>query len=157
MKGMQQQSLFPLCLSFSFPFSFKFPFRLMKINFGPWLTLLLLALAMVVESSSAVFDGTSLETIVTHSQHDLLHSHGIATCHGQVGDCIAEVEEMIMDSEISRRTLAQTQRYITYGALKANRVPCNRNGRPYYNCNQRGKANPYSRGCSRITRCARTI
>ncbi|KAI7999763.1 Protein RALF-like 1 [Camellia lanceoleosa] len=143
MKGMQQQSLFSLCLSFSFPFSFEFPFRLMKINFWPWLTLLLLALAMVVESSSEVFDGTSLETIVTHSQHDLLHSHGIATCHGQVGDCIAEAEEMIMDSEISRRTLAQTQRFISYKVINKDHTPCYHRGHSYYDCNKMGEKASY--------------
>ncbi|XP_038900702.1 protein RALF-like 34 [Benincasa hispida] len=49
--------------------------------------------------------------------------------------------------------------YISYGALAANRIPCPpRSGRPYYthNCYKaRGPVNPYSRGCSAITRCRR--
>ncbi|CAI0430228.1 unnamed protein product [Linum tenue] len=47
--------------------------------------------------------------------------------------------------------------YISYGALLANRIPCPaRSGRSYYtnNCYKaRTPVNPYSRGCSRITRC----
>ncbi|CAA7396936.1 unnamed protein product [Spirodela intermedia] len=47
--------------------------------------------------------------------------------------------------------------YISYGALSANRVPCPpRSGRSYYthNCYRaRSHVNPYSRGCSAITRC----
>ncbi|XWS25596.1 hypothetical protein CRYUN_Cryun27aG0081400 [Craigia yunnanensis] len=49
--------------------------------------------------------------------------------------------------------------YISYGALSANRIPCPpRSGRSYYtrNCfKAREPANPYIRGCSRITRCRR--
>ncbi|XP_078435035.1 protein RALF-like 34 [Wolffia australiana] len=47
--------------------------------------------------------------------------------------------------------------YISYGALSADRVPCPpRSGRSYYtnSCyHARGGVNPYSRGCSAITRC----
>lgn len=49
--------------------------------------------------------------------------------------------------------------YISYGALSANRIPCPaRSGRSYYthNCyHARGPVHPYTRGCSRITRCRR--
>uniref|UniRef100_A0A803KSB4 Uncharacterized protein n=1 Tax=Chenopodium quinoa TaxID=63459 RepID=A0A803KSB4_CHEQI len=49
--------------------------------------------------------------------------------------------------------------YISYGALSANRVPCPpRSGRSYYTHNcfaAHGPANPYTRGCSCITRCRR--
>ncbi|XVE70100.1 hypothetical protein DITRI_Ditri10aG0044400 [Diplodiscus trichospermus] len=49
--------------------------------------------------------------------------------------------------------------YISYGALSANRIPCPpRSGRSYYthNCfKAREPVNPYTRGCSRITRCRR--
>ncbi|OVA15656.1 Rapid ALkalinization Factor [Macleaya cordata] len=49
--------------------------------------------------------------------------------------------------------------YISYGALSANRVPCPpRSGRSYYtnNCYRSNTpAQPYSRGCSKITRCRR--
>ncbi|MBA0590524.1 protein RALF-like 34 [Gossypium raimondii] len=49
--------------------------------------------------------------------------------------------------------------YISYGALSANRIPCPpRSGRSYYthNCfKAHGPVHPYTRGCSRITRCRR--
>ncbi|XP_010504445.1 PREDICTED: rapid alkalinization factor 23-like [Camelina sativa] len=67
------------------------------------------------------------------------------------GEMGAEFE---MDSEISRRMLA-ARRYISYGALRRNTVPCSRRGASYYNCRRGAQANPYSRGCSAITRCRR--
>ncbi|KAJ0249217.1 Rapid alkalinization factor 23 [Hirschfeldia incana] len=63
-------------------------------------------------------------------------------------------DEFEMDSEINRRMLA-TRRYISYGALRRNTVPCSRRGASYYNCRRGAQANPYSRGCSVITRCRR--
>ncbi|GAV83486.1 RALF domain-containing protein [Cephalotus follicularis] len=71
------------------------------------------------------------------------------------GSSIAESladEEFELDSEISRRILATTQ-YISYGALQRNTVPCSRRGASYYNCQPGAAANPYTRGCSAITRC----
>uniref|UniRef100_A0A5B7BCN3 Protein RALF-like 34 n=1 Tax=Davidia involucrata TaxID=16924 RepID=A0A5B7BCN3_DAVIN len=68
------------------------------------------------------------------------------------------------DSEVAigRRSLfwrAMRYYYISYGALSANRIPCPpRSGRSYYthNCYKaRGPVHPYTRGCSRITRCRR--
>ncbi|KAF7822973.1 protein RALF-like 19 [Senna tora] len=59
-----------------------------------------------------------------------------------------------MENEVMRRTLAQA-RYISYDALKKNNIPCNRRGNSYYGCGTSQKANPYSRGCSVITHCAR--
>ncbi|KAK8481837.1 hypothetical protein V6N13_024227 [Hibiscus sabdariffa] len=61
----------------------------------------------------------------------------------------------------SRRSLfwKRMRYYISYGALSANRIPCPpRSGRSYYthNCFQaHGPVHPYTRGCSRITRCRR--
>ncbi|XP_021772881.1 rapid alkalinization factor-like [Chenopodium quinoa] len=75
-------------------------------------------------------------------------------CKGTVGECLGMNEEDEMDSEINRRILA-TNNYISYNALNKNRVPCSRRGASYYNCRPGAQANPYSRGCSRITRCAR--
>ncbi|KAF8049192.1 hypothetical protein N665_2278s0005 [Sinapis alba] len=62
--------------------------------------------------------------------------------------------EFEMDSEINRRMLVN-RRYISYGALRRNTVPCSRRGASYYNCRRGAQANPYSRGCSVITRCRR--
>jgi hypothetical protein len=59
-----------------------------------------------------------------------------------------------MDSESNRRILA-ARRYISYGALRRNTVPCSRRGASYYNCRPGAQANPYRRGCSAITRCRR--
>ena len=86
-------------------------------------------------------------------------------CRGSIAECLMlsreEEEEssdfdaeFAMGSEISRRILATT-RYISYGALRRNTVPCSRRGASYYNCQPGAQANPYSRGCSRITRCRR--
>ncbi|XP_071737308.1 protein RALF-like 33 [Rutidosis leptorrhynchoides] len=87
-------------------------------------------------------------------------------CRGSMAECIAEggdlnindnddVDEFAMDSEINRRILATNKRYISYGALSRNNVPCSRRGASYYNCRRGAQANPYSRGCSTITRCRR--
>ncbi|GJN05280.1 hypothetical protein PR202_ga22896 [Eleusine coracana subsp. coracana] len=43
--------------------------------------------------------------------------------------------------------------YISYGALRRDNVPCSVRGASYYNCRPGAQANPYSRGCSAITRC----
>lgn len=108
---------------------------------------LFVALAMVAEASS--FDAASW------GLNDL--SHISVTTGTSVGDLIGDDNEMLMESESDRRQLrrAPTNRYISYGALKANQVPCGRRGHSYYNCQKRQKANPYKRGCSAITHCAR--
>ncbi|KAK1417861.1 hypothetical protein QVD17_26995 [Tagetes erecta] len=71
------------------------------------------------------------------------------------GDLDFDDNEFAMDSETNRRILAARRRYISYGALSKNNVPCSRRGASYYNCRSGGQANPYSRGCSAITRCRR--
>ncbi|XP_074313605.1 rapid alkalinization factor-like [Silene latifolia] len=76
-------------------------------------------------------------------------------CRGTVGECLDAGEEFDMESDTHRRILAQTQ-YISYGALNKNRVPCSKRGASYYNCQPSGAANPYTRGCSAITHCARS-
>lgn len=80
-------------------------------------------------------------------------------CAGSIGECMAVEDEdfdleFSMDTEINRRILA-TRRYISYGALRRNTVPCSRRGTSYYNCRAGAQANAYSRGCSAITRCRR--
>ncbi len=45
--------------------------------------------------------------------------------------------------------------YISYGALGKNGVPCSRKGSSYTNCQPGAEANPYTRGCSVSSRCAR--
>ncbi|KAF8012849.1 hypothetical protein BT93_D0032 [Corymbia citriodora subsp. variegata] len=80
-------------------------------------------------------------------------------CRGTIAECLAAGggdgewdEELAMDSETNRRILAG-RRYISYGALRRGTVPCSRRGASYYNCRPGAPANPYSRACSRITRC----
>ncbi|CAJ2631660.1 unnamed protein product [Trifolium pratense] len=83
-----------------------------------------------------------------------IHQTKTATCEGSIADCMLQQgeEEFQLDNEINRRILANTK-YISYGALQRNTVPCSRRGASYYNCKPGAQANPYSRGCSAITRC----
>ncbi|CAK9329011.1 unnamed protein product [Citrullus colocynthis] len=46
-------------------------------------------------------------------------------------------------------------KYLSYDALRKNNIPCGRRGTSYYDCRKRRKANPYRRGCTAITGCAR--
>ncbi|KAK7264634.1 hypothetical protein RJT34_32243 [Clitoria ternatea] len=80
-------------------------------------------------------------------------------CRGSIAECSLlagedDDTEFLMDSESNRRILA-ARRYISYGALRRNTVPCSRRGASYYNCRPGAQANPYRRGCSAITRCRR--
>ncbi|PIN06677.1 hypothetical protein CDL12_20763 [Handroanthus impetiginosus] len=76
-----------------------------------------------------------------------------ATCDGSIAECMADgTGEFGMDSEINRRILATTK-YISYGALQANTVPCSRRGASYYNCRPGAEANPYTRSCTAATQC----
>ncbi|KAL3629918.1 hypothetical protein CASFOL_026230 [Castilleja foliolosa] len=75
-------------------------------------------------------------------------------CRGTVAECLEDEQEFELDSESNRRILA-TRGYISYGALHRNNVPCSRRGASYYNCRPGARANPYSRGCTAITRCRR--
>ncbi|KAL1334813.1 hypothetical protein HN51_063774 [Arachis hypogaea] len=80
-------------------------------------------------------------------------------CRGSIAECSLlagdeDETEFLMDSESNRRILAG-KRYISYGALRRNTIPCSRRGASYYNCRPGAQANPYRRGCSAITRCRR--
>ncbi|CAK7350572.1 unnamed protein product [Dovyalis caffra] len=123
-------------LSCSTTYSLFVPMPKMGSKF--WLVLLMLATAMIVESAASLHDDLWGLTTVGHDNNGFDFS-----------------TEMMMDSEINHRLLAQQKRYISYGALKANSVPCNRRGSSYYNCNKRQKANPYKRGCTTATKCYR--
>ncbi|ERN02184.1 hypothetical protein AMTRI_Chr02g223040 [Amborella trichopoda] len=101
---------------------------------------------------SLLFSGSAMAGIPI-SDHFLDWVPAKQSCEGSIGECLSG-EEFAMDSEINRRILA-TDQYISYNALKKNIVPCSKKGQSYYNCRAGGQANPYSRGCSAITRCAR--
>ncbi|KAK9266317.1 hypothetical protein L1049_017121 [Liquidambar formosana] len=109
---------------------------------------ILAAHMMILPSFSAVdFSGE-------HLQLGWANPTSPSACRGSIAECLAEEEEGLMDTEINRRILA-TSRYISYGALRRNSVPCSRRGASYYNCRPGAQANPYTRGCSAITRCRR--
>ncbi|XP_030545929.2 protein RALF-like 22 [Rhodamnia argentea] len=100
-----------------------------------------------------------LVTISCASDYADLHQAsffmGRSECPGDwIGECrvLGEETESEGESESERRILAMRQ-YISYGALRRNSVPCSRRGASYYNCRAGAPSNPYSRGCSRITRC----
>ncbi|KAB2623094.1 protein RALF-like 24 [Pyrus ussuriensis x Pyrus communis] len=76
---------------------------------------------------------------------------GRSGCSEKLGECMTEPE---MESESSRRILAMQTKYISYGTLKRDSVPCGTPGASYYNCHAVA-ANPYNRGCEVITGCAR--
>ncbi|MCL7029005.1 hypothetical protein MKW94_007452 [Papaver nudicaule] len=78
------------------------------------------------------------------------------TCDG-LGDCINGENELMVDSRIHRRSLFHPKDHISYEAIKKNSAPCGHRGRSYYGCTKASKANPYRRGCSVITHCARII
>ncbi|XP_059440332.1 protein RALF-like 19 [Corylus avellana] len=120
------------------------------MEFKPCLVFLLLALAVAAESAS-LHDAAAwgLTKISSGS------GSGLGSCNGgSVGECIGEEAELLMESHQSRH-LAARHKFISYAALRANSIPCGRRGNSYYNCQKRQKANPYRRGCSRITHCAR--
>ncbi|XP_010696047.2 protein RALF-like 19 [Beta vulgaris subsp. vulgaris] len=120
-----------------------------------WLIALFLALMVVTESSSSFDDSTwGLSRLTSKGDGDLPI---MRTCNGRIGDCIGDEEEEAMDVDDARRQLAGRRRYISYDALKKNNVPCNRRGQSYYNCRSNARANPYNRGCSYITHCARNL
>ncbi|KAK2642145.1 hypothetical protein Ddye_023908 [Dipteronia dyeriana] len=103
-----------------------------------WLAFLVLSCVAVAVHSSSAFD----------SGFDRLTSMG-------QDEELFEDNEMLFDTDSTRRQLKGGSRYISYGALKANQVPCNKRGHSYYNCQRSKKANPYTRGCSAITKCKR--
>jgi hypothetical protein len=46
-------------------------------------------------------------------------------------------------------------KFIDYRTLERNRIPCSKRGQSFNNCKVGGEANPYKRGCSDASRCAR--
>lgn len=123
----------------------------MEINFI-YLILLFQVLAMAtISASMQYYSDTDIPTVSY-----FIWRPRIACRSGNVvGDCKREEEEMMTNSEISQRMLSQGSQYISYGAMSKDSVPCDYRGVSYYNCGSSGQANPYSRGCSVITHCAR--
>ncbi|GMJ01324.1 ralf-like 33 [Hibiscus trionum] len=74
------------------------------------------------------------------------------SCRGSTAECMANnVDD---EFEFNRRVLqTASTKYIGYGALQRDTVPCSKRGASYYNCRPGAEANPYNRGCTTITRC----
>ncbi|CAA0816321.1 Protein RALF-like 4 [Striga hermonthica] len=92
------------------------------------------------------------------TEHTIYFGLGSDDGHGLMADTMDQLsQELMMESASARRHLAGKQGgHISYAAMGRNNVPCNRRGQSYYNCNSHQKANPYTRGCTRATQCART-
>nr|GMD31903.1 protein RALF-like 22 [Ipomoea batatas] len=132
----------------------------LRLSIAVVLTLSVVTSIPVAESSSSPMYNDNHRFVQQPPLMSMVHgNHATPSrprkCSGRViGDCMSEDEEMAMESGMSRRVLGQTK-YISYAALAANSIPCNARGRSYYNCYTHQKVNPYSRGCSMITHCAR--
>ncbi|XVF39612.1 hypothetical protein PTKIN_Ptkin01aG0047700 [Pterospermum kingtungense] len=105
-----------------------------------WVMFLVLALAMVAEST----------TFPNEASLGLARSGNDGSIFN-----VEDVSETSMDSATNHRQLQQMKKYISYWALRRNAIPCRRPGQSYYNCESMSKANPYSRGCLAITQCKR--
>uniref|UniRef100_A0A0E0JFA9 Uncharacterized protein n=1 Tax=Oryza punctata TaxID=4537 RepID=A0A0E0JFA9_ORYPU len=132
--------------------------------------LVVVVAAAAVPSAGATDDDLGVASASASGRRQMA-SASSSTCDGAVGECDVddeeEVEEMALmgaagaaaGETLMRRSLAArrpTNRYVSYSALDANKVPCNKRGQSYYqNCASQKAANPYRRGCSAITRCAR--
>lgn len=95
---------------------------------------------------------STVTSSVDHHRLSWVPTTARSRCQGSIAQCMNDVDEFDMDSESNRRVLATSQ-YISYAALQRNTVPCSRRGASYYNCKPGAAANPYTRGCSSITRC----
>ncbi|KAL2540508.1 Protein RALF-like 33 [Abeliophyllum distichum] len=82
------------------------------------------------------------------ADHEISWMSTKSGCQGSMADC----GEFDMEFGINRRVLV-ANKYISYGALQANSVPCSLKGASYYNCQPGGEANPYNRQCSAVTDC----
>ncbi|XP_058200145.1 rapid alkalinization factor-like [Rhododendron vialii] len=113
---------------------------------------------MLIMSSFLVLSPIVLSTVVeatgNHHKWKWIPA-GQGECRGTIGECMGaagDQGEFDMDSESNRRILTTTK-YISYGVLERDFVPCSIKGTSYYNCVLGGQANPYTRGCSAITQC----
>ncbi|KAG4134143.1 hypothetical protein ERO13_D08G138501v2 [Gossypium hirsutum] len=100
---------------------------------------------------SLVLTTLLIDTSLTVYSSGLVETEG-SGFQGWMAECMA-MGELEMESEISRRALESNTRYISYGALQGDTVPCSRRGASYYNCQPGADANPSDRGCSAINRC----
>lgn len=111
------------------------------------LVVVLSLLLLCAHTESAMDWSSSSTSMVT----ELLSSSGSSSSKEQYDE--------IESSSVTRRMLANSPFFISYGSLSADRIPCPAgSGRSYYTNNcaaATGPARPYTRGCSAITLCAR--
>ena len=85
----------------------------------------------------------------------LSYTNHASTCNGSIAECNQE-DELLMESEISRRFLEQ-KKYISNGALQRDKPVCNGGGSGEAYSNSGGclppPSNPHNRGCSKYYRC----
>lgn len=79
-------------------------------------------------------------------------SGGNSVCNGSIAECDENVENL-MNSEINRRLLAQTKKYIGYPVVNTDNAPCHAPGQPY-DCLGL-QANKNTRVCPKRDRCSR--
>ncbi|XP_019158849.1 PREDICTED: rapid alkalinization factor 23-like [Ipomoea nil] len=109
------------------------------------LSLLLLLLLLLVANLAL--------SLVAQSSMNLDPASVAAAASGGGGAMdIDDGEEMMMDSESSRRVLFRT-RFLSYSVLRKDQIPCGMKGPSYYFCHSHHPIRPYTRGCSRFTRC----
>ncbi|XP_068323407.1 protein RALF-like 19 [Pyrus communis] len=112
---------------------------------------LMVVLAMVARTSAKVHDASwGFSRFGDHDDESLIDS-----ANNKVGDFIGDENEMMMESESTRRTLIGNGKFIGYIALRENAAPCRRPGQSYYDCQKRKRANPYKRTCKNITCCTK--
>lgn len=75
--------------------------------------------------------------------------------NGTIEDCHEEEEMMMMESEMSRRIMAEQRKFISPGALRRDKPVCNGGGggEAYSGGCLPPPSNPQTRGCSRYYRC----
>ncbi|KAL4271186.1 hypothetical protein GQ457_13G029780 [Hibiscus cannabinus] len=116
----------------------------------PKLIFTTLFLSLLCLHSYAAVSVVELQNALRTSEADAMVKR---VCTRKLEDCLGGEE---MESESQRRLLLMQTRYISYETLRRDMIPCEKPGASYYDCHA-GQANPYSRGCEIITKCARGI
>ncbi|KAF6166371.1 hypothetical protein GIB67_034922 [Kingdonia uniflora] len=95
----------------------------------------------------------ALLLLVNVSQASMSSANMVRVCNGTIEECSVMKEELLMESDISRRFLAETK-YLNYKALKPNQPVCGSSaGQPYSKSCLPPKSNTYTRPCYKVYRC----
>ncbi|KAD6453807.1 hypothetical protein E3N88_08513 [Mikania micrantha] len=107
--------------------------------------LMICTLILAIDMITISFPAVNAASIAGNHQISWIPATTGVGCRGSMAECLTErmdVDfddmEFSMDSESTRRILANYRRYISYGALSRNNVPCSRRGASYYNCRSGG-------------------